>query len=152
MSKIISAAIVAFSLLASTAFAAPELDVTELKQASTNFFRALDDIMKDLPAVSTATGTVRIIKAWTSANVAFGDALERFVAQHPEVYNQPQPPAEFVGVMQRLSRLKTDYANLSKGLGALVKQFGEDAEVKAALAKFQQSLMRFGKAGAPPRK
>ena len=105
-----------------------------------------------MPAVNTATGTVRVINAWALANDRFGAALERFVAQHPELNNQPQPPAEFVGVMQRLSRLKIDYADLSKGLGALVKQFGEDAEVKAALAKFQQSLMRFGKAGAPPRK
>jgi hypothetical protein len=151
MNQIISIA-VAFIVLGSASFAAAELDVTELKQAADSFFHALDTIAKELPAVSTATGTARVIQAWTKANEDLAAVFGRFGAQHPEVYSTPNPPAEFANVWQRLSRLKTDYATVPAGVGALMKQFGDDPAVKASVTRFQESLVRVQSAGRPSKK
>jgi len=122
----------------------PRPDYSELSQAFTNFFASLDVVMKALPSVNSATGTVQVIDAWSLANQKLYEARERFRARYPEVYAQPDPPPELLAIVGRLERLKGDYAPLSTGVGKLVGQFGADPEVQEAAKRMTKAIDRAG--------
>jgi len=138
------ALVVAFQALPVSA----EPDYTGLNQAVTNYFAALDVIVKKLPSVDSAAGTAEMINAWALANEIFATAAEDFAAKNPELRSQPQPPKELADAFGRLNRLKTDYPSLPKGLGALGERFKDHVEVLTALERFQKSLIRLHVSGS----
>src|SRR5262245_30711676 len=105
MKRIITFASLLLLITGGTALAKP--DYSELNRAVTNLFASLDSIKKALPVVTNATGTVKVIDAWSLANEKFGVVAERFAAKYPEVYSQPEPPPEFAAVFEKLKRLNT---------------------------------------------
>jgi hypothetical protein len=127
-------------------------DYSELNDSFTKFFASLDVIVKELPSVNSAAGTVKIIDSWSLANESLCTAGEQFVAKHPEIYSQPQPPPEFIETFGRLKRLKTDYAAIPEGVGKLGNQFSVDPEVQNAMKRFKKSLDRLSGIGRPPQK
>jgi hypothetical protein len=127
-------------------------DYAGLNQAVTNYFASLDKIAKKLPTVDTAPGTAELVNEWALANEIFADAGEQFAAKNPEVIKLPEPPPEFAAAFGRLSRLKTDYAPLPAGVGALIKRFHDDPDVANAYQRFLISLARVQRAGSLPKK
>ena len=150
MKRIISFLSLLLLLSEGTALAKP--DYSEFSQAFTNFFTSLDAILKALPSVTNASGTVEIIDAWSLANETFCAAGERFVAKHPEVFNQREPPPEFVELFGRMERLKTHYDAVPAGVGKLMRRFGAVPEVQEAVKRFKKSIDRVDNLGRPPKK
>jgi len=148
-SPILSSAVVILSAV-SPLIAAP--DYAALNQVVSNYFAALDVLMKQVPTVDTASGTADVINAWSLANEIFANAGERFTEENPDVLTQTQPPSEFAAAFSRLSRLKTDYAPLPAKVGVLVHRFHDDPDVSTAFERFQKSLVRVQHAGEPKKK
>jgi hypothetical protein len=123
-----------------------------MSQAFTNYFASLDAIMKTLPSVNSATGTVQAIDAWSLANETLCVAGERFAANYPEIYREPEPPPELVAIFGRMEELKTRYVPLSAGIGRLAYEFSAVPEVQETLKRFEKTIGRIEKLGRPPGK
>lgn len=123
-----------------TALAKP--DYSELNQAFTNFFAALDAIAEALPSVNNASGTVQVIDAWSRANETLCAVMERFAAKHPEVYGEREPPPELTAVFAKMDRLKTHYTAVSENVGKLARRFSAAPEVQEAIKRFRASIDR----------
>jgi hypothetical protein len=132
--------------------ASPKPDYSEMNQAFTNYFVSLDAIVNALPSANSATGTVQIIDAWTLANETLCAAGERFAANYPAVYRQPEPPREFLVTFGEVERFKTRYAGLMDVFGRLGRQFIDVPEVQEAVNRFKKSTDRIDRLSKPLKK
>lgn len=130
-------------LLAAKASAEP--DYTDLKRAVTNFFAVMDRLVEEVPKAKDADGAAKVIDSWTTANNCVSDAGEAFLRKNPAIVKESKPPPEFAEYIMRCTTLKTNYVSVAAGVGTLIKQFGTDAKVAAAVSRFQRSMQQLDK-------
>ena len=111
----------------------------------TNFFAVMDRLVDEVPKAKDADGAAKLIDSWTSANNGVSDAGEAFLGKNPAIFKDLRPPPEFAEYIVRCTKLNTNYVSVTAGIGTLIKQFGPDAKVAAAVSRFQRSVQRLDK-------
>ena len=125
--------------------ASTEPDYTDLRRAVTNFFVVMDRLVGEVPKVKDVDGAVKVIDSWATANNGVSDAGEAFLRKNPAIDKELKPPPEFAECIMQCTTLKTNYVSVAAGVGTLIKQFGTDAKVAAAVSRFQRSVQQLDK-------
>ena len=117
-----------------------DTDYRGLDQAVTNFFSVLDNLLIDVPNVSTVEAAVHALDSLTSANNRVADAGQSVVRLNPGF--ETNPPPRFTACFQRCTVLSTNYRPVTVGMGTLIKQYRKEPQFAAAVGRYQQSLIR----------
>ena len=108
----------------------------------TNFFSALEGVEKQMVTAQDASGTVKVMESWTTANNNLGMVMDAFAEKHPQITQGTLPP-KLVDIFSRFKEKNQRYASLPEELKKLTDRFDSDPKVVAAEVKFQVSLQFF---------
>jgi hypothetical protein len=124
-----------FGLLLVQIAPAAKPDPVELKKGFVTYFSMMDQMQAEVHKVRDAKGTVKLLDQWTRANEILLSTTAKYKQQYPQAVASKTPPPELAEELKKVADIKLNYGVLTSDLSVLVKTFGKDSEVKAAMER-----------------
>ena len=133
-------AFVLLGVLAQVVPAAEKANVAELKKGFGTYFSMMDQMQQEVRKVRDAKGTAKLLDEWERANEIMLNTTLKYKKLYPEAVASKTPPAELAEEMKKVADSKFTYGSLTSDLDVLVKMFGKDPEVKAAMERQRKAI------------